>query len=805
MSSNVRESIRLPTEASQNQGISDEMSRFPLWFNRDTNGALVAPQELLPYTSGKKFLSTKQVPSALILRFAGSTSVRGNREELLKSGFTLTEQSQEDGLYTQRDLTARRTAGLPTYSASLSSMLIECSETNDIINQKGLEDQTSDCESSGSEAEYDPEQFETVPGRNILMRKDNRYKVKYDDPWKIQAGAVIGELKGSGPEIIVWSGDGIRLQDPLPGRLLGGSWTGSARNSVRFQAIADCSVKLHVIYSHTHWGRALVEMCNDPSDVYRTAWARNLRIRINRFIKGKTDNHFSRRQLSEIFVDPYEKKDLKARSERLFELLKTVDGIFTQRYLCYPEEVWTWKRFDVFTLGNISNLIGDEFLDGRLTPFGASLDTAYSQLKGFRKWFKEIGHANTLRTTLVVGLQAQPNWCMQFVNVYKRFELSTGQRREYLLGVLSQTRGCGTPPPLVILQAKQKFLLTISSEPKPDTPTNRALRLAALDEVLASIPQEAFTGLATKSRVTVTTSSCWEQTRREGGTTEEIRRILLTAELGDQIPVRDLDTGQVLKYVSPENFNTTGELIFWTCLDHVLRTPLEDLKTAFLTVVKEPGKARSVTKARTCLKIVLDLVSKICSEPLKKGIRSSKSGMSQSNHGWNLFLRLNSQELEDMVYHLDDREETPYEGHVERTDTFAPLYVSSTDYKEATDCLRHYVAKDLGGAWMLKCGIPKLLRAIVHNTCFAARKVYFHATGVLETLGTKAPEMGENTNFVTLRQGVLMGDPLTKPILHLVNVVNRHIGSRLHDADFYNHFTNANAAREAFQGQMSSL
>jgi hypothetical protein len=682
-------------------------------------------------------------------------------------------------------------------------MLIECSEINDLTNQPGLEGHTSDHESSGSEADFDPEQFETVPGRDILFRKSNRYKIKYDDPWKIQAGAVLGDLKGRNPEIVVWSGDGIRIQDPLPARLLGSNWTGSARNSVRFQAIADPDVKLHVIYTHTHWGRALKEMCNDPSDPYRIGWARNLRCRLNRFIKGKTDSHFSGRQLAEIFVDPSEQKDLKARSERLLELLKTVDGIFTQRYLCYPEEVWTWKRFDVFTLGNISSLLGDEFLDGRLTPFGASIVTAYSQLKGFRKWFKEMAHTNSLRTSLLAGLKEQPSWCRQFANVYKRFELSTGQRREYLLGVLSQTRGCGTPPPLVILQAKQKFLLTISREPEPDTPTKRALRLAALEEVLNSIPPEAFTGLSTKGRVTVTTSSCWEQTRREGGTTEEIRRILQSAEAGDQIPVRDLDTGEVLKYVSPDNFSSTGELIFWSCLDHVLRTPPDDLKTAFLTVVKEPGKARSVTKARACLKIVLDLVSKICSEPLKKGIRSSQSGMGKSNHGWNLFLRLSSAELEDMVFHLDEREETPYEGHVERTDTFAPLYVSSTDYKEATDKLRHYVAADLGGAWMRKCGIPRLLRAIVHKTCFVERRVYFYAAGVLETLGTKSPEMGENINFVTLRQGVLMGDPLTKPILHLVNVVTRHIGSRLHDDDFYEHFGNAREACEAFRQAMS--
>jgi hypothetical protein len=70
------------------------------------------------------------------------------------------------------------------------------------------------------------------------------------------------------------------------------------------------------------------------------------------------------------------KCSIKARSDRLLELLKTVDGIFLQRYLCYPEEVWTWQRFDMFTLGNIASLLGDEFLDGEMSEHSLSISTA---------------------------------------------------------------------------------------------------------------------------------------------------------------------------------------------------------------------------------------------------------------------------------------------------------------------------------------------------------------------------------------------------------------------------------------------
>jgi hypothetical protein len=478
--------------------------------------------------------------------------------------------------------------------------------------------------------------------------------------------------------------------------------------------------------------------------------------------------------------------------------------MFIQRYLCFPEEVWTWERFDMFILGNLSHLIGDEFLDGEMTELSLTINTAYSQLKAARKWFKLHSHRGTLDKALE-EMDSIPHWCRQFANVWKRANSSAGAKRVYLFGLLSQTRGCGTPPPIVLLQSKVKFLKTISKESPSEPQTTVQLRRAALTEVINDLPEEAFTGLVTKARVTVTTSSSWEKTRREGGTIEAARELLASLPIGECVPIRNLDTGRIERYKHPSAFNSTGEVVFWLSLDHVLRTPLDLLKQAFLTVVKEPGKARSVTKARACLKIVLDLVNKIIAEPLEKGVRSSSSGMGKSNHGWNLFCRLMNDDNRDLVFHVDNREENPYEGYVERTDTFSDLWMVSTDYQEATDQMQHSVASDLGQAWMLKCGIPRLLRAIVHKTCFEPRDVFFYASGVLKTIGTDRPEMGINIRSVRLVQGVLMGDPCTKVVLHLTNVVARHVGKRMHDADFYDKFPNGAEAYEEFKKGLGNL
>jgi len=772
--------LSLPNGPATHLGVAAEMARFPRWFDRDSESPTV-PEALRPFAEGRHYLSTKQVPSSTMLRHAGSSSVRARREELLRGGYTLQEFTS-DADTPVRTLTVHRLVGsIPTASESLAELLKEVDETMDVIhNTDGEHDVDEDF--SGSDADVatvglTPE----TPGRKIRFREKSRYKIKYEDPWKIHAGNVLGQKVGTFPTTVLWSGDGIRLQDPLPARLLGPLWGGSDKNKQRWSQIADTNVKLHVVYAHTHWGRALKEMCNE-SNSYYTNWARTLRRRINRFLRGSTDPCLSAEQKKSLFVGE-QHPSKKARSDRFIELLKTVDGIFVQRYLAYPEEVWTWSRFDLFTLGNISYLIGDEFLDGEVSEEALTLHTAYSQLKAARKWFKGHAHGGTLEHAMR-DLSQVPHWCRQFAGVWKQASTAKEHRRTFLFGLLSQTRGAGTPPPLVLLQSKVKFLSTIRLE-APLKNSFRVLARRAMEEVLDALPAAAFTGLATKARITVTTSASWEHTRREGGTVETARELLSTVPPDETVPIRDLETGAIVSRRLTFRFDTVGECVFWLALDHVLRTPVDDLKVAFLTVVKEPGKARTVTKARACLKIVLDVVNKLCSEPLKKGIRSSQSGMAQANHGWNLFLRLMSDEMRDMLFSTEIREENAYEGYVERTDTFKSLFVSSTDYKEATDQLHHTVAADLGMAWMRKCGIPAILRGIVRRTCFEPRRVYFYASGVLANLGDNAPAMGEGINVVTLRRGVLMGDPLTKVVLHLVNVVTRHIGARIFSPDFY--------------------
>lgn len=102
------------------------------------------------------------------------------------------------------------------------------------------------------------------------------------------------------------------------------------------------------------------------------------------------------------------------------------------------------------------------------------------------------------------------------------------------------------------------------------------------------------------------------------------------------------------------------------------------------------------------------------------------------------------------------------------------MFASSTDYEEATDSMSHQIFGMISDAIMQKCGIPTLLRKIVLGVCSKERWVEFHSSGVLDEIGEPHPEL-PGVRRVRLKKGILMGDPMTKPCLHFLNICVREV------------------------------
>jgi hypothetical protein len=727
-----------------------------LYYDRRSKSNVVPPS-LEAYAQGTHNLYLKQIPSCLTLRKAGSRLSKDVEPFLAEDGFFNISLDNE---------------------GHASSVLEDClfPEDRDHLDE--------------------PEDDEDVPG---YQTSDNR--VIYEDPFRILAGwAFASQYLETKPRINVWPGGTHRLQDKISPALCGSD----RKNATWFTKIGSHEEKMYLLFNHTHWGHRLqsARHAAKGTDPLRN-FSNTLFRRISFFIRGLHDPIWSDEERT-MFADYSTTRNRTYRAQRLLEVLKTVDGLFLQRFLSYPEEIWSWDKYDLFVLQALSILLTDEFIDGEVTDF--SMDeqvTHYEELKRSRKWFKKVIHLDDPLDGLS-SMEGVPRWVQSFLGpTWKQAVRHEGFSRLYLEGTLSQTRGSGTPPPLVVLRSKRKFILSVDSPPPEVTPTQAALFEVAMDEVIGEIPDHIFTGLDTKARITVTGSACWEANRSEGGTAQAILDLMAKYE-EMPIPIRDLDTMKILEFRPKDAFESIGTAVFHACLDEVLHMKPEELREVWLTVVREPSKARVVTKGHAALKIVLDTISKICSYPLKKGIKSSSSGMGKSHHGWNLFKDFTSEEMYTLLFTEDRKRRTQdvFHDHIDRVSRWQDLWFCSTDYQEATDRMVHAFARRIAHKWMRKCGIPQVLQGIVLAVCFQPRKIYFTATGPLSKLGRA---VDDQVRTCTLYRGVLMGDPLTKVILHFSNIISRRIGEGIASGDLLRHFRNGSECHESYLKGISSV
>jgi len=567
----------------------------------------------------------------------------------------------------------------------------------------------------------------------------------------------------------VWHGNKIRMQDKIPVSLIPG-WNGPKGRKVTFADISDPEIKLRFLYERTYWGRKLVEIANNGTK--SSLWAKRLQKKLSYFFGGKPHPSWTLEEVSSIYANTI-KRNMRARSVRFLECLKTVQGIFLQRYLAYPNEEWTWDKFDMFVLKYLTILLDDEFYDGELRKEVLGITTRYSELKKVRKDFKMYslsGRDEYIKTGEYE--KSVPHWLKTFIPIYRTaLEVKGDVWATAIRSILSQTRGMGTPPPLIVYQSKAKFLTLISTKPKDLSPEAHQLVSVAMELAMKKVPEHVFTGLSTKARLTITASACWEKTRQEGGSLQAISDLMTEASAGYPAKVISLFTGKTEEYITMDT-SEAGEYIFWRSLEEVLRMAPEEISQVYVTVVKEPGKARTVTKGMICLKLVLDVVNKIVSYPLSK-VDTSKSGMGKDAHGWNLFTEF--YQNPDESFCKKSQTDTGTTSTFIREVIYEDIFAECTDFVTATDAMHHKVCEIIALKWMKRCGIPPLLQKIVVKTCFSPRIVHFNGKGIFSHIGVFS-DIDAYTRNVRLVRGMMMGDPLTKVILHFTNISIRELG-----------------------------
>lgn len=430
--------------------------------------------------------------------------------------------------------------------------------------------------------------------------------------------------------------------------------------------------------------------------------------------------------------------------KKLQNLLATVDGMLMQLVLCFPldKEIQSWSFMDRVAHSLISCLLPDYF--GK----DPERVTAYEKVKKMRKCIKEVGFNPIGRFDLL----EVPQEISFFKPILKRMGRQSPWNG-YMVTTLSQTRAAGVPPASVHEKTMAK-ITAVLKEPSDISVFNgiRALIRPAIDEIHQEVllrndgverTQRFFSRCVSAAKISLNDSGEFFTKSEDGGKLEAARQVLKGL---DSIELIDLATGQFTGERLVRNETNQGHMLFmWACHQFHDRNCVYDknVMSVRISLVAELGKYRAITVSHLAHAVLLHVLSHVLLEYLKD-IPSSASGVGAANHAWNFFKRLSHKNpCANFLFNEGD------------------VYLFSTDWEQATDYCDHYVATSLLNNLSVVMGIPNWYRQTCVFALCAPRQV--------ETVNRddKTLEM-----FLSTR-GVLMGDPVTKVILHTYHLVVR--------------------------------
>jgi len=439
--------------------------------------------------------------------------------------------------------------------------------------------------------------------------------------------------------------------------------------------------------------------------------------------------------------------------QRLRSLLATVDGLLMQVCLAFPgsQEFQSWKRLDQLQCGVIANLLDDYFKDQDPTRV-----LTFEKVKNVRKDIKKFGFNPSTNMTSVEVPRELSALRVALALIRGKTPLSHLQ-----VMIMSQTRASGVPPRAVYdrtLAKTKAILMTPSSKELYELiagPLTRAtdhFYSDLLTRIGGSEQRDTFfKGMVEAAKVSLSDSGEFFTSQEVGGKLEASRRVLLSNPNIWEIDLHTgLNTGRIL---TAQNAKIGERLFHWACGTFQDRRNVynRNCMSCRISLVAELGKYRTITVSTLQHAVLLHPFSHMGLKMLE-GIPSSASGIGAANHAWNFFKRLSHKNPSaSFIFNEKDIQTS----------------VLSTDWESATDYCDPYIAGAMINRLMNLLGIPKWYRETVLFALTAPRQV--------ETLDRNGCPIEV---FYTSR-GVLMGDPVTKVVLHLHHLIGGKIAGLL--------------------------
>jgi hypothetical protein len=467
----------------------------------------------------------------------------------------------------------------------------------------------------------------------------------------------------------------------------------------------------------------------------------------------------------------------KAAIQRFRSLLAMTDGLLMQVILAFPgsPDFQSWKRIDQIQRCLITQTLDDFFKD--LDPERV---LTFEKLKNIRGDIKRCGF--------------NPNLTMASVRVPSELSaLRTALsliRGDTPLGhwqtmIMSQKRANGIPPRAVYdrTMAKTKAILTTPSSRDLYNliagPLTRAVDHFYNDLLLhiggTEVREKFFQTCMDHSKVSLSDSGEFFTPTNVGGKLERARNVLRT---NPEIPEIDLETGRETGRILRPGHPTGERLFHWACGQFAKggKTPYENNSMSCrISLVAELGKYRTITVSSLQHALLLHPFSHIGLKILE-AIPSSASGVGAANQAWNFFKRLS---------HKNPSASFIFEEKIQTS-------VVSTDWESATDYCDPYIAGAMLNRLCSHLGVPNWYRGAMLFALTAPRQV--------ETLNRDGCPIEK---FYTSR-GVLMGDPVTKIVLHLHHLIGGRIAGLLLQDVFKDNILEDDSDTESDAGSKSS-
>jgi hypothetical protein len=506
----------------------------------------------------------------------------------------------------------------------------------------------------------------------------------------------------------------------------------------------------------------------------------------------------------------------------LKQVLYTINGCLIKKFLAFPQEISSYEEIAKQTAKLFLALLRDY----EMTPIlieGVPVEPttgAYVELKKFCNFVKENFHKDNeeIQEDILYYKFTEPAlrsfWGTELYKLGLLIKKVWTQENEhymqslawyYRMSILAQTRVLGYLPK-ALATAKEHLYRKIIGRfpiqvPKEDlhliyTSVRAELKrnsvpeffLEREDKTLDDETKTIFLEVMSKIELVVKPTASVRFTVLQGGKLEDARITLNKAmENNWQIPVRDLYTNEIKEYIKvipPEegDYNYTRPIFWisyqlalnvlikkglWRKQDYCLLQNSEDLENEFLDArvlhVQEPGKDRNLTKSSAHLAWVLTPAGKICQSILSM-LPEHKVGLTGSSHGWKYGRRISGLSSEaSFVYNKTNSK---------LDKNFVQCF---GDWTESTDFIEKEVGFALLRAIMDYVGFPTMYEKVVLTLIVQPQPV----TEVVR-LSSENPE----EQFIIpwkgfIRNGYMMGNPVTKTILHSLHIVELAISKEI--------------------------